>query len=149
MRTLLFLSLAFSLLIANAQPGPGPGAANRQERIQALRVAYFTEQLSLTPDEAKGFWPVFDAYSDEMDQVRKQTRMMKRDVRQNYYEMDEKELEAVADEYITLKKREYEITAKYHPQFKNALPAAKVVMFYKAEQEFPRWVLKNLREMRE
>lgn len=149
MRTFLFVSIFFSLLYVQAQPGPGPRAANRQERIQALRVAYFTEQLALTPDEAKVFWPVFDAYADEIDLVRKQNRILKQDIRFNAAEMDDKELESIADEYIELKKKEYEITAKYYPQFKKVLSPAKLVAFYRADQEFPKWVLNQLRQMRE
>jgi hypothetical protein len=58
----------------NAQP-PGGGDRKpnpeRLEKIQALYVAYITQKLKLTPDEAQKFWPVHVQYEAELQAINK------------------------------------------------------------------------------
>lgn len=37
-----------------------------QEKITALRVAFISKELELTPAEAEKFWPVYNEYSKEL-----------------------------------------------------------------------------------
>jgi hypothetical protein len=43
---------------------------NGNQRMEALKVAYITKNLALTPDEAQKFWPIYNAYSDEIKKAR-------------------------------------------------------------------------------
>jgi hypothetical protein len=49
-----------SISFANAQNGNG----QRQEKIQALKIAFITQKLKLTPAEAEKFWPVYNQYNN-------------------------------------------------------------------------------------
>jgi hypothetical protein len=42
-----------------------------RERIKAQRIAFITQRLALTPDEAQKFWPVYNQFSDELDGVKR------------------------------------------------------------------------------
>lgn len=45
---------------------------NRQakgEKVQALKIAFITQKLELTTDEAQRFWPVYNRYETEIRQV--------------------------------------------------------------------------------
>jgi len=55
---------------AKAQDNDGPNP-KRQERIKALYVAYITQKLSLTSDEAQKFWPVYNQYDNDIQGVKK------------------------------------------------------------------------------
>lgn len=44
--------------------------ATRQEKIQALYVAYVTQQLQLTPEEAQKFWPLHTQFENELKAVK-------------------------------------------------------------------------------
>ena len=64
--TLLFGS--FSMAFAQeSQPG---NDLNKQEKIQALYVAYVTQQLALTPDEAQKFWPLHTQFANDLKAVK-------------------------------------------------------------------------------
>ena len=65
--TLLFGGFSFAFAQDNQ---PGDDLA-RQERIKALYVAYVTQQLQLTPDEAQRFWPVHTQFETELKGVNK------------------------------------------------------------------------------
>ncbi len=41
----------------------------RIEKVQALKVAFITQKLSLTTDEAQRFWPVYNRYEADIKQV--------------------------------------------------------------------------------
>jgi hypothetical protein len=60
----LFSFTAFSSLKAQDND-----RAQRMEKIQALKVAFITQKLSLTPDEAQRFWPIYNRYETDMRQT--------------------------------------------------------------------------------
>jgi hypothetical protein len=67
---LILTMLLGSLTMAFAQENkPGDDAA-RQEKIQALYVAYVTQQLNLTPDEAQKFWPLHTQFAGELKSIK-------------------------------------------------------------------------------
>jgi len=44
---------------------------SKEERLQALKMAYITKELKLTPEEAQQFWPVYNKYFDEIKAARR------------------------------------------------------------------------------
>lgn len=75
---ILILSIG-SIFAAKAQDDLPADGTKRQEKIQALYVAYVTQQLNLTPDEAQKFWPLHTQYMKEMDGVEKGLPVLVRD----------------------------------------------------------------------
>ena len=43
-----------------------PGDETRAEKIQSLKIAFITQKLQLTTDEAEKFWPVYNQYDNEI-----------------------------------------------------------------------------------
>lgn len=66
---LIFTLLLGSIAVAFAQDNQSGDEAGKQERIKALYVAYVTQQLQLTPDEAQKFWPVHTQFENELKTV--------------------------------------------------------------------------------
>ena len=54
----------FALLsiTTNAQP---KDHCNWQERMMSEKIAFFTSELDLTPEEAQAFWPLYNKISKE------------------------------------------------------------------------------------
>lgn len=124
--TILFV-FAFT---ANAQDSPAKKEGSRGDKIAALKIAYLTNKLNLTPEEAQKFWPIYNKYSDELRKIRN-------DAKQN----NTPELE-VEEKVLAVRK-------KYNSEFSKALPADKVNAFYKAEKEFGNMLKKELMERRQ
>jgi hypothetical protein len=61
----LFLSSAY---ICNAQDGN-----KDKEKIEAVRTAYITNQLNLTPEEAQKFWPIYNRYFGEVKKAQQES----------------------------------------------------------------------------
>jgi len=68
---LLCLSISSTVL---AQPGP---PRETSERMEALRIAFITERLALTPDESKAFWPMHEAFEAQLEAQRDAMRTQK------------------------------------------------------------------------
>ena len=75
MKCLLTLGLALLMLPVWAQDDDDVPAAqdpNVKSKIQAARVAYITDQLALTPEEAEKFWPIYREFSVKRKELRLQ-----------------------------------------------------------------------------
>ena len=82
LRPLLFLLLtpmAFSTLHAQDDDTEQPAiSADRLQQIKAQKSAFITQRLSLTAEEARTFWPIYDKYDTEIAAVRKEMRSDRR-----------------------------------------------------------------------
>ncbi|RMG56488.1 MAG: hypothetical protein D6722_26420 [Bacteroidetes bacterium] len=146
----LLITSFFCLGLFPALQAQGEDLPARGEAIDAFRIAFFTKRLSLTAEEAQRFWPEYHAYTDELESLRAESRAKQQQMRDLYFANgSEAEIERLSDDFIGLKRREYEIAERYHARFKQVLPIRKVVMLYKAEQDFKRELLQELQRRRQ
>ncbi|MDX2245302.1 MAG: hypothetical protein SF052_00890 [Bacteroidia bacterium] len=118
---------------------------SRAEKIESFRVAFFTQKLNLTTKEAEKFWPVYNAFLDEQESLRKTRRALQLQAQSAVMGDDNSQLEKLSDDFIHLKGKEAEIAEKYHTQFKTVLPIRKVLLLYKTETEFKKEILEEIR----
>ncbi|MDA3615365.1 hypothetical protein [Polluticaenibacter yanchengensis] len=104
-------------------------AQEKGNRVESLRVAFITKKLDLTPDEAKGFWPVYDIYDEEMRKVMKEHR-----------EKGGSELE--------LEEKKLNVRKKYKGDFLKVINEKKFDALIKAESEWSIMVKKELQRRR-
>jgi hypothetical protein len=122
--TILFLICTLSIFSQEpAQDGDG-------SRIEALKIAYLTKKLNLSPDEAQKFWPIYNNYANEMRDIRREQRK-------------NKESEIQTEEKIL------RIRKKYNNEFSRALNPDKVNSFFRSEKDFGNFLQKELSERRQ
>ncbi len=143
--TICISMLATVIMLAQ----PGSRMQEKKEQIEAMKIGFITKQLDLTSDEAKNFWPVYNQYQKDLDDLRKRRRGDRRDAKEDFSSMNDKEVEKVVDDEIVFKQNELDIMKRYHSQFKQVLPIKKVAMLYRSEEDFKRELLQKLKERRE
>jgi hypothetical protein len=126
--TILLLFIA-SLSLSFAQDEEIP-VRNNGGKIEALKIAYLTNKLTLSPEEAQRFWPVYNKYMEEIRKTRLDAR-------------EKKQQEIVTDEKIL------GIRKKYNTEFGKVLSSEKVNAFFKAEKEFGTYLQKEIIERRQ
>jgi hypothetical protein len=141
MKKILILTFTLSHLFALAQPESG----ERRDEIEAQRIAFITRELSLSPDEAKTFWPVYNQYREEQEIIRKNRTPELMSPRADYSRFSEAELNKFIQAELDYRQRELDLSKKYTEEFKRILPVKKVVQLYRAEQLFKVYLLKELR----
>jgi hypothetical protein len=114
-----------------------------QERIRAQRVAFITEKLALTAEEAQSFWPVFNAFEAKMRDIRKD-----RVRRPAFMHMSDEEALDFIEKSQSLDQKELDLKISYTGRFLEVLPAQKVAQLDHIEKAFNRELLKTIRERR-
>lgn len=136
---LLVTSLSFS-----------QGFKEKREKVKALKVAYITEQLELTTDEAQKFWPIYNAFDENQSELRheKMRAILDRFKPRNVEKLSEKDasnslaqMEKIEEDLFNLKK-------KFIKDLQGVISAKKIIKLKKAEEDFNRELLKQMREKR-
>jgi len=99
-------------------------------RLEALKIAYITKKLNLTPDEAQRFWPIYNNYASEIREAKISQRKNKTP------ELDKEE------KVLSIRK-------KYNTEFARVVSTDKVDAFFKSEKDFGNYVQKELQERRQ
>ncbi|MBI2967146.1 MAG: hypothetical protein HYY40_04960 [Bacteroidetes bacterium] len=137
---LLYIALALAFFRSSGQD-----VAGKQDYILAMKISFITKKLNLTPQEAQVFWPLYNQYQDELETLRKNHKKEQDALKDAFATMSNADIEKYVDAEIIFREREIEILKKYHPQFKKVLPVRKVALLYKAEEEFKRHLIKQIK----
>ena len=63
---IIVFATAATFAKAQAPEQPPQVSEQKQQDIEALKVAFISKELELTPTEAEKFWPVYNQYSKEL-----------------------------------------------------------------------------------
>ncbi len=118
----------------------------QKEKYEALKVAFLTEELSLSAKEAQSFWPVFNEMEGKLSEVRDNKRENIRNARKNFENLTDAELEASIKLELDLAEQEVAIKRDYLSKFQAVLPIKKVAKLYASEEKFKRRLLQKMKE---
>ena len=140
---------AMSLCALAQTEGPqgpkGPkGPGNMNEKFQAEKVAFLTQKMDLTVEEAQVFWPVYNEYSKASEQAHKEMMAAVGKVHK-CAELTDAETAAAIDELLAAQKKENDLMAQYTEQFKKVLPIKKVAAFFAAEDAFRKHLFRQFK----
>ncbi len=120
--SLLFLTGSFSVAFAQDDD---PDPSKREQKIQALYIAYITQQLNLNEEEAQKFWPLHKQFDGEL-----------RTVDMSMPELDRQQ------QILNIKK-------KYQDRFTRILGNNRTDAFYRKDMEFRKKLVENIRQRRQ
>jgi hypothetical protein len=143
MRKVASLILIFTITLlfeVNAQDN-FPNARNR-DKLKAAKVGLITNRLSLTEEQAKSFWVVYDEFDKKRFDIRKNIRQMTAESR-NITTSDDKILSDMR-EILTLKQKEVDLEKEYLNKFLKTINIRQVSELYKTEQLFNQMLVKKL-----
>jgi Skp family chaperone for outer membrane proteins len=118
----------------------------RKEEIASYKVAYLTKEIDLTPDEAKKFWPVYNAMQEEIEGIRKEKRAKMAAFRGKPETMTDKDSEVYIEARFVYKQKELDIEKKYSERFKAVLPVKKIAKLYRAEEGFKKELIRKIQD---
>jgi len=145
--TLLFAASLFLFMISTRMQGQ-TNDLTRLERLNSQKIAYFTQKLQLTPDEAEKFWPLYNQFQKEKNALILEQRKSNQYFRQNIGALSEDEMEELADGIVQSKSAEAALYSNYHQKFKDILPIKKVMILYQTETSYMTMLLQQLRDQR-
>jgi len=115
------------------------------EKVRSQKIAFLTQKMNLSPDEAQVFWPVYNEFSTQKKELNKKKRDVMVELKQKWDSATDAQKEAVADQMIAFRMEEAKLDQSYHAQFKDVLPIDKVLKLYQAELQFKNYLMKQIR----
>lgn len=147
----LFALIMFSTSAIYAQQDkkrPAPAPHPTGEEIQMQKIAFFTSELQLTPQEAEKFWPLYNQLWEERGKARKETMIALHNLTQAVEAEPAKgdsEIKKLSDIYLANYAMEAELLEEYFSKFEKILPIKKAAKILYAEEKFRRMLIKQLR----
>ena len=135
------LALFIFLLAAtvNAQEG-------KYEKIKALKNAYITEKLELTPTEAEKFWPVYNSFGEKFRELRKRERdEIYSKLGDGINNLSDAEANTLIAKDFSLEKDKLELHKQLTEALRNVISAKRIILLKKTENDFKKELLDKYR----
>ena len=121
------------------------GKRSHKEQWIAQKIAYLTEVMDLTAEEAQVFWPIYN-------KAEKEKREAYKAVKQAYANLDKglqegkgkKEIKDLIRQYTEALEATQSIDSKYVTQYERVLPVEKVAKLFIGEETFRRQQIQRL-----
>lgn len=113
------------------------------QRVRAQRVAFITERLGFTPQESEKFWALENEFEQAQENIRRQYRA----------DRDPDSMsDAEADQFIRsrfqMEEELLQLKRDYYQRFKAVISPRKIALYQKADREFKRYILEEIRKRR-
>ncbi|OED44079.1 hypothetical protein AB832_02230 [Flavobacteriaceae bacterium (ex Bugula neritina AB1)] len=137
---LLLIFVAFNCSISLGQN-------DSREKVKAFKIAHLTEQLNLSSTEAQKFWPIYNDHEKIMEQLRRNERASIKIIRgsNGLNGLSEKKAEELLNKHLTIGEKKFQERRNLIQKLKQVLPNRKILILIKAEKDFNKRLLKQLR----
>ena len=136
----VFLSFCAGPVLAQTggqQSGQGDEVAQGRAMVRAARDQIIRSEMQLTEAEAADFWPLYEKYRGETNQVMDRLGDLIADYIRRYDTADltNEYADELVRNHIQIKKDLLEIQERSLPLFGKVIPALKVARFYQLENK--------------
>ncbi|MBC5775102.1 hypothetical protein H8S95_13575 [Pontibacter sp. KCTC 32443] len=136
---LVFCALLFATDTAFAQDNQS--AQEKRERVEAAKIAFLTDRMELTSEQAQKFWPLYNEYESKRRELLKAYRS---GYRQNVDELTEQEAKARIETMFTTREKELALEQEYAARYMRVISNKQLIKLYRGERDFTKMLLKRL-----
>lgn len=120
----------------------------KMELMQAQKIAFITNELKLTPEEAEKFWPLYHEFEAKKMEIMKIPMGEWRSEQTDLDRLTDKEADALIIDKFKEEQAMLDLKTEYYYKYKEVIPVKKVVRLYESEKKFKRMLLEKLRNGR-
>jgi len=138
--------------------GQGPGTPERRfvyvrsgspgEQVHVERIAYFTEKIGLTPEEAQQFWPIYNEMDNKRTALFEERAAIIQRFVNNSDNLTDRQVTEQLNRLVAIQQQESALPAEYDARFRKVLSSRKVMNLYVAEMGFRTFLLQSIRNER-
>ena len=140
---ILVLTLAAMMTILVVSPAvpqdkPADNMQILRDKIKADKKLIVAANMELTESEAKGFWPVYEAYQKDFDAINQRiVKLIKSYAADDMANtLTDDKAQKLTAEFVNIQKAEAELQASYVPKLSKVLPPKKVARYLQIENKF-------------
>lgn len=139
-RFILIISLLFTLSSVQSQ--------NQRDKIKAFKIAFITERLDLSSEEAQNFWPIYNAHEEKVENFRKnELREVREAMRRG--NLSESDAQNILDKFMAVQDKLHEANKQLVKDLNKVIPPQKIIALKAAEEAFKKVLVEKLKERRE
>jgi hypothetical protein len=135
---LVVLGLALCIAVpAIAQDKPASNMEILRQKLQADKKLLVAANMELTEAEAKGFWPVYDAYQADLQQINARIGQLIKRYAEAFTAkaMNDATAKSLLDEALAIERAEVTLRESYVPKLSAVLPVTKVARYLQIENK--------------
>jgi hypothetical protein len=121
--------------IAEAQDRPADSMETLRERARTDKKAVVAVVVELTESEARGFWPVYNAYQSDVSSHYDRVLAFLDAYAKAYDTMTDEAAARLLTQFLALERDHVALLNSYVPRFRKVLPARKVARLYQIENK--------------
>ncbi len=140
MKALYVGVLAATMLTTSVVIAEEKAADNMQimlEKVRADKKLLVATNMKLTEEEAKGFWPIYDAYQKELQQLNGRLEKMLKGYADAYNTgaVSNETAKTLLDEAFSIDEAELQLKRSYVPKLEKVIPTSKVARYLQLEHK--------------
>lgn len=119
-----------------------------REKIKELKIAFLTEKINLTIEEAKLFWPIYNEYEDSLANIRKEERgKIRKTIKKagGLNNITDSDAERLVKEKLQLEKKFLQKRMELTKELSTILTYKKILKLHISEREFGRKLLSKFK----
>ncbi len=132
----LAASLAASVAVAQSttstpsnQAGIDADITLLRSDVQTQRTAVVTDEMKLTDDQGKVFWPLYREYANKQQVIGDQRVSLIKDYANSYNTMDDATADGLIKRQLKFEEDRLNLQSSYYPKFKKAVGAKQAAKF--------------------
>jgi hypothetical protein len=118
-----------------------------QEIIKAKKIAFITERLDLSVEEAQSFWPVYNEFEAKKEALREESQSIGKD--KNLETISDKEAEKIVQSFLAIESKKHKLHTSYINNLLDVLPARKVILLQASEDAFKKRMFEEMKKRRQ
>ena len=120
----------------------------KREKIKALKIAFITEELKLTSEEAEEFWPIYNKYEQAKQRFHKEKRTiyLSQIKNKDLSEIDENRANNLLKKLNFLQKELLESETNFYQSIKSVLSSKKILILKISEEKFHRKLMHEFKK---
>nr|WP_299341339.1 hypothetical protein [Allomuricauda sp.] len=117
-----------------------------RDRIKTLKVAFITERLSLSTEEAQSFWPIYNAHDEKLEGIRRRERLELKTKIPLVQDLTNQESSTLLKKYLAIQNEKHQADQEFITNLQGVLAPKKILLLLKAEEDFKKRLLQQYRK---
>ena len=138
--------LTFYLILALLISNLSVAQRDDHEKIESAKIAFYSQKLELTPEEAQEFWPVYNEFNQKKKDLKIEMRIARLEMGKS--SISDAEAKKMISAQFEAKQKELDLSKSYFLKFQEIIPPKKVMKLAQAEREFHERIMKRIQQER-
>jgi hypothetical protein len=120
-----------------AQDKPADNMQILRDKIEADKKLLVATNMELTESEAKGFWPIYDEYQNDLQKINRRIVGLLESYAADFRDksLTDDKAKKLIDEAVAIEAAEANLKSTYVPKLSKALPVKKVARYLQIENK--------------